>query len=245
MESIAADVIKGFNTFLADQQRQPGDCRLTLVQFDDRYEVLYTGRPLAEAPELTRETFVPRGTTALLDAIGRTIDATGDRLGALAEAERPDRVLVAIITDGLENASTDYSREQIFRHDLQATRRLPLVVSVSCREPGRGRGRGEGRHFGTTKPRFRRDAQGGARRVACHVGCCSGAPNRWPEPVLDQARQSLEEGALKPAQRTVTELERLGTAQSGSTWLVILASCGAVLAFLRARGVYGRRPPNE
>ena len=114
MESIAADVIRGFNTFLADQQHQPGDCRLTLVQFDDRYEVLYTGRPIADASELTRETFVPRGTTALLDAIGRTIDATGDRLGVLAEAERPDRVLVVIFTDGLENASTDYSREQIF-----------------------------------------------------------------------------------------------------------------------------------
>ena len=60
------------------------------------------------------ETFQPRGSTALLDAIGRTIDATGVRLAALPEAERPDKVMVVIITDGEENASVQYTRAQIF-----------------------------------------------------------------------------------------------------------------------------------
>ena len=69
------------------------------------------------------DTFQPRGTTALLDAIGRTIDATGDRLCGLPEAERPDRVLIVIVTDGLENASTDYTRARVFdlittQHDV-------------------------------------------------------------------------------------------------------------------------------
>ena len=114
MQSIATDVIGGFNHFVTEQREQPGECRLTLVQFDDQYEVVYAGRPIAEAPVLTSQTFQPRGTTALLDAIGRTIDATGDRLRALPEAERPDRVLMAIITDGLENASTDYTRARVF-----------------------------------------------------------------------------------------------------------------------------------
>ena len=114
MEAIASDAIGGFNSFLAEQQRLPGACRLTLVQFDDRYEVVYAGRPIADAPRLTGDTFQPRGSTALLDAIGRTIESTGARLAASPEAERPDRVLLVIVTDGLENASTDYTRERVF-----------------------------------------------------------------------------------------------------------------------------------
>ena len=114
METIASDVIGGFNRFLTDQRRQPGDCRLSLVQFDDQYEVVYVARPIADASRLTEKTFQPRGSTALLDAIGRTIDTTGTRLAALPEAERPNRVLVVIITDGEENASVDYTRDQVF-----------------------------------------------------------------------------------------------------------------------------------
>lgn len=114
MEGIASDVIGGFNQFLTTQQRQPGDCRLTLVQFDDHYEVVYLARPIADASRLTAKTFEPRGSTALLDAMGRTIDATGARLATLAEAERPNRVLLVIITDGEENASVEYTRDRVF-----------------------------------------------------------------------------------------------------------------------------------
>ena len=114
MEAIASDVIGGFNQFLTDQQRQPGECRLTLVQFDDQYEVVYLARPIADASRLTAKTFEPRGSTALLDAIGRTIDTTGARLAALPEEERPNRVLLVIITDGEENASVDYTRDRVF-----------------------------------------------------------------------------------------------------------------------------------
>jgi hypothetical protein len=114
MESIASDVVGGFNHFIAAQRAQPGDCRLTLVQFDDQYEVVYAEQPVADAPLLTSGTFQPRGTTALLDAVGRTIDATGHRLRGLPETDRPDRVLMVIITDGLENASTRYTRARVF-----------------------------------------------------------------------------------------------------------------------------------
>ena len=114
MQSIASDAIGGFNDFLVEQQRQVGDCRLTLIQFNDQYEVVYAAQPIADAPRLTEDTFRPRGTTALLDAIGRTIDRTGGRLAALSEDERPDRVMLVIITDGRENASSDFTRERIF-----------------------------------------------------------------------------------------------------------------------------------
>ena len=113
MASISEQTIAGFNQFLADQRQQPGTASISLIQFDDQYEPVYSGIPLAEAVNLTPETFVPRGSTALLDAIGRAIDDTGRRLAALPESQRPGHVLIVIITDGLENSSRHYSHQQV------------------------------------------------------------------------------------------------------------------------------------
>lgn len=106
MESIRSDAEGGFNAFVADQRNQPGQCQLSLAQFDNEYEVVYTDRPLDEVPPLQ---IVPRGTTAMLDAIGRTVIDLGARLAAMPEDARPGTVLVAIVTDGLENASREFS----------------------------------------------------------------------------------------------------------------------------------------
>lgn len=114
MEAVRTDTIGGFNAFIGEQRKQPGKCALSLVQFDDVYEPVYTARPVGDAPLLSVETFVPRNTTALLDALGRTIAATGARLGAMPEADRPGKVLFVIITDGAENASREFTRKQIF-----------------------------------------------------------------------------------------------------------------------------------
>lgn len=113
MASVATDTIGGFNTFLAEQKKQPGKATLTLAQFDDVYEVVHDGKPLAEVPELTSRTFVPRGSTALLDAIGNTINRTGKRLADMPDTERPGKVIVVILTDGFENASREFSKEKI------------------------------------------------------------------------------------------------------------------------------------
>jgi hypothetical protein len=113
MESVAGDTIGGFNRFVQDQKGGHGDAALTLVQFDDRYETVYAGVPIERAQALTAETFVPRGSTALLDAIGRTIDETGRRLAAIREPDRPEQVIMVIITDGYENASRHYPSHRI------------------------------------------------------------------------------------------------------------------------------------
>ena len=109
MNPIAADAIGGFNAFLADQQALPGEARLTLVLFDHEYLVPYSHAPIKTVGPLDAKTYVPRGMTALLDAVGRTIDDIGARLAAMPEAERPAKVIVAILTDGQENASRDYT----------------------------------------------------------------------------------------------------------------------------------------
>lgn len=111
MESICNDAIGGFNSFLREQKAAPGTATLTLVLFDHQYLVLHNGVDLQAVPELTRETFVPRGSTALYDAIGRTIDSIGARLDKAAE--KPDKVIVVILTDGGENTSHAYTRDQV------------------------------------------------------------------------------------------------------------------------------------
>jgi hypothetical protein len=81
---------------------------MTVVQFDDQYEILHDFKLLKDIPELNIDTYVPRGMTALRDSIGRTIESTGKHLETLKEEDRPEKVIVVIITDGLENASKHY-----------------------------------------------------------------------------------------------------------------------------------------
>lgn len=115
MSKVRSDTIGGFNTFIQAQRPLPGECVASLVQFNEFYEPLYSGKPIKEAPLLTTETFVPRGWTALLDAIGRTIIATGARLSAMPEDQRPEKVIFVIVTDGVENASKEFTREKVFQ----------------------------------------------------------------------------------------------------------------------------------
>lgn len=113
MQSRVDFAIKGFNDFLREQGEVPGQARFTLVLFDDQYDVACASVPVREVTDLDRRSFVPRGSTALLDAIGRTIDELGARLAAMPEAERPGQVIVAILTDGEENSSERFSLAEI------------------------------------------------------------------------------------------------------------------------------------
>ena len=113
MQSILDDAIGGFNTFLAAQQRQPGQAKLSLILFDHEYQVVHQAVDIQQAEPLNQDTYVPRGSTALLDAVGKTIDAVGERLAATAESERPSQVIISILTDGYENASQTYSKPKV------------------------------------------------------------------------------------------------------------------------------------
>lgn len=105
--------IKAFNDFVKNQQEQPGRGILTLAQFDDVYEMVHERKPLVDVPPLTSETFKPRGATALLDAIGRTINTIGEHHSKLTEFQRPARMLLVLLTDGHENASEEFTPDVI------------------------------------------------------------------------------------------------------------------------------------
>jgi hypothetical protein len=112
MESVRTDAEGGIAAFVEEQRELPGQALLTLVHFDTVYEVVHDGVPISDVP---RYTLVPRGSTALLDAIGRGIEQTGRRLAAMPEAERPGLVVFVIVTDGQENSSREFSRDRIRR----------------------------------------------------------------------------------------------------------------------------------
>lgn len=110
MQSIREDTIGGFDAFIAEQRSHAGDCRVTLAEFDDRYDVVYSDLPIDQVPGLQLQ---PRGTTALLDAIGRLVTDAGTHLASLPESERPGTVVVGIMTDGHENASKEWTHPAV------------------------------------------------------------------------------------------------------------------------------------
>ncbi len=115
MESIRDDTIGGFNAFLNKQKAEPGTATLTLVQFDtqDPYEVIHRFESIDQVPELNRETYVPRASTPLLDAIGRAIGDLEQSLAGLKKEDRPSKVVVVVVTDGQENSSREFRRDRI------------------------------------------------------------------------------------------------------------------------------------
>ena len=110
---IKQDTIGGFNEFLSKQKKEDGECTFTLVQFNHEYELVHDFIQLKDIPDLNDETFQLSGATALLDAIGKTIDSVGKKLSDMDEKDRPERVLFVIITDGQENSSQDFQMKNI------------------------------------------------------------------------------------------------------------------------------------
>lgn len=108
MQNMAAESTNGINILIKDQFQETGQFTVTLTQFDSAFETVC--RLATEAPSYVLE---PRGSTALLDAVGNEITATGEDLAKMAENDRPERVIFVIVTDGQENASSNYTLEQV------------------------------------------------------------------------------------------------------------------------------------
>lgn len=113
MMSIRDDAIGGFNLFLEEQKKVSGECVITYTQFNEGYEIVHNGIPLVDMKPLDKTTFVPAGLTALLDAVGRTVDEVGIRFNSTPENEKPEQVILVILTDGEENSSREYSWSRV------------------------------------------------------------------------------------------------------------------------------------
>lgn len=113
MAHLTHDTIGNFNTFLQEQKAFPGEAVFTLCTFNTDYRLNHDFVKIASVPDLDKVAYRPEGGTALLDAMGTTIDSVGRKLAAMPEDERPSKVIFLIITDGHENSSHRYSAEQV------------------------------------------------------------------------------------------------------------------------------------
>ena len=113
MGGLESDTIGGFNSMLAKQQAEPGECRITTVLFDNEYEVLHDRIDIKAVSAITEREYFVRGQTALLDAVGRTINKIGSVQKNTAEDYRAEKIMFVITTDGMENASREFTYEKV------------------------------------------------------------------------------------------------------------------------------------
>jgi len=115
MASMKKDVIGGFNTFIEEQNKVEGEATITFAQFDTQYDLLQDFTKLSNVPVLTDHVFQPRGSTALLDAMGKSLTDVRSKVKTMDEEERPEKVIFVFITDGEENASHEYNKDRVFK----------------------------------------------------------------------------------------------------------------------------------
>jgi hypothetical protein len=113
MSGLQESTISGFNEFLSEQKSQPGRANLTLVTFNTKVLTVYSSRDIQLIEPIDTEVYSPNGRTALLDAVGRTIDEAGKRFAARSEDDKPANVITFVTTDGEENASDKYSIDDV------------------------------------------------------------------------------------------------------------------------------------
>ena len=113
MSGLESDTIGGYNSMLEKQKKEPGEAVVTTVLFDDRYELLHDRINLKGIAPITDKEYFVRGSTALLDAVGKTINKIGNVQKHTAEDERAENIMFIITTDGMENASREFSYEKV------------------------------------------------------------------------------------------------------------------------------------
>ncbi|KKM11590.1 von Willebrand factor type A [Clostridiales bacterium PH28_bin88] len=113
MSGLESDTIGGYNSLLEKQKKEDGECVISTVLFDDKYELLHDRINLKGIVPITEREYFVRGSTALLDAVGRTIDKIGNAQKHTAEEERAEKVMFVITTDGMENSSREYGYDKV------------------------------------------------------------------------------------------------------------------------------------
>lgn len=109
MGHLTTDTIGGYNAFIDKQKKEASAALVTTILFDDYYEILHNAVDIRHINPLTEKDYFVRGSTALLDAIGKTINGTISRVKTLKDDYKASKVIFVIITDGYENASCEYS----------------------------------------------------------------------------------------------------------------------------------------
>lgn len=113
MSPLTEATINGFNSFIDEQRTQPGEATVTMTLFNHVVDIEARSVPLDTIKKMDYQTYRTGGNTAMNDAIAMTINDVGERLSVMDESDRPSKVVVVIITDGEENHSKIYTRDQV------------------------------------------------------------------------------------------------------------------------------------
>ena len=137
-DGLEVDTIGGFNGMIRKRQQEEGEANVTTVLFDDQLELVHDRFPLSVVKPLTEEDYYVRGTTALLDAVESTVKKIENVRNRLPADMKAEKVLVVITTDGMENASREYTakmvKQMIERHQEQGWQFLLLGANIDAAE---------------------------------------------------------------------------------------------------------------
>lgn len=112
MSAIASDMEGAIKEVLKEQKKtHEGEMMVTFARFDAEYEEVFSDKPIADVSKIELK---PRGSTALLDAIGKTVNSVSEKFDEAEEDDRPERILFIILTDGEENSSREFTRDKVF-----------------------------------------------------------------------------------------------------------------------------------
>lgn len=198
MYGLEKDTIGGFNSMLEKQKNEEGEAFVTTVLFDNEYEIIHDRLRVRDVPEMTDNEYKPRGSTALIDAIGRTIKHIANIHKYQRKEDVPQNTIFVIITDGMENASHIYSSEKVKRmieHEKEkyGWEFIFLGANIDAVETAR--------HFGIGADRavkYKSDSQGTALNyevISDAVSCC-----RMNAPLQADWSQRIDEDFKKRKQ---------------------------------------------
>jgi uncharacterized protein YegL len=198
MGCIAEAMTDGIAEFINKQKQVPGECLVSLYDFDDQYETKYVAQSLWTAPKYTLE---PRGMTALYDAIGKTLGDVGERLRKTPEADRPSQVLFVIVSDGGENSSKEFQgepgRRRIFdKITHQRSKYAWEFIFLGANQDAYAVGTSLGVHASNTVS-YSADAahsKGMMTSLSANVGAYRGSGKQTMESLFDQATYNAATG---------------------------------------------------
>jgi uncharacterized protein YegL len=113
MSGLETETIGGYNSLLKKQKKMDGEANVTTILFNQEYEILHDRKPIRDVKPISSKEYYACGFTALLDAIGVTIEQLDEKIERTSKNARPDKVMIVITTDGYENASRNYSKERV------------------------------------------------------------------------------------------------------------------------------------
>ncbi len=187
MASLEQDTIGGFNAMIEKQKKLDGECVVSCVLFDNGQKVIYDRVPLSEVRPMTEEDYTAGGCTALVDALGKSVKYIGNIHKHLREEDVPEHTVFVITTDGMENASREYSSDKVKKMVSKKTEKngwefLYLAANIDAVETGTAIGIKEGR-----AANYRCDGKGtgmlyeAVGNAIAGMRCCSAVADDWAE----------------------------------------------------------------